>query len=185
MAASTASASQDAPLHRPRLLLEELQSDSRASSIEAARELLLEYGCFVAAQPSVASFCLGALEEEAANLPYSYLDRSGGAMLATFDRRPVAFIAWRSLPVPELSDAWELKRLWTRPEARGLGVGQALVEAVTARARAAGKTALLLDTAPGVMAAAVRLYRRLGFEECPSYNGRSLDGIAYLSKSLL
>lgn len=162
--------------------LEELAPDSAQTTVESARELLLEYGRFVQAQPGVASFCFGALEREVERLPESYLEQDGGAILARLDGLPAGFVAWRSLPA--LDSAWELKRLWTRPEARGSGLGRRLVEAVEQRARAAGKSRLVLDTAPDAMAAAHRLYLDLGFQPCPAYQGPALEGIIYLSKRL-
>jgi GNAT superfamily N-acetyltransferase len=161
-----------------------LTAASSATTLAAATRLLIEYGQFVAAQPSVASFCYGALEQEAANLPHSYLNQNGGAIVAAIHRRPIGFVAWRSLPDPALGHAWELKRLWIRPQARGSGAGRALVQAVIDCARAAGKTLLLLDTEPSAMAAAHRLYLQMGFTERAPYNGRSKDGIIYLQKAL-
>jgi putative acetyltransferase len=132
----------------------------------------------------VASFCLGALEHEAARLPESYWEQGGGALLAWLGDFPAGFVAWRSLPGVEFASAWELKRLWTRPETRGSGLGRRLVEAVEERARAAGKSQLLLDTAPEAMPVAHRLYLAMEFVERPPYNGRAQDGIAYLGKRL-
>jgi putative acetyltransferase len=169
-------------ISRKSVTLEELTPDSTPPAIEAAQELLLEYGRFVQAQSGVASFCFGALEREAERLPESYWERGGGAILAWLDRFPAGFVAWRS--APGLDAAWELKRLWTRPEARGAGLGRRLVEAVEERARAAGKSRLVLDTAPEAMAAAHRLYLDLGFQPCPPYNGPALKGIIYMSKQL-
>ena len=170
------------PISRKSLTLEELALDSTPMTIETARELLLEYGRFVQTQPSVASFCFGALEREVERLPQSYLEQNGGAILAWLDGIPAGFVAWRSLP--ELASAWELKRLWTRPEARGSGLGRRLVEAVEERARAAGKSCLVLDTAPDAMAAAHQLYLDLGFQPCSPYNGPALKGIVYMNKQL-
>jgi ribosomal protein S18 acetylase RimI-like enzyme len=164
--------------------IEELSHTSSSESIDAARQLLLEYGCFVASQTGVASFCFGSLEAEAADLPQSYLNQKGGAILARVGDKPIGFVAWRSLTLPQLASAWELKRLWTRPEARNTGVGRGLVQAVIERAHTAQKTRLFLDTEPNSMAAALRLYRSLGFADCEPYNGRSLDGILYLEKVL-
>jgi GNAT superfamily N-acetyltransferase len=161
-----------------------LTTETPATIIASARELLLEYGRFVAAQPDVSSFCFGALEQEAANLPQSYLDQRGGAIVALADNQPIGFVAWRSLPAPELATAWELKRLWTRPEARASGTGRALVQAVLDRARASAKSVVLLDTAPHAMPAAHKLYLQMGFLECPPYNGPSLYGIIYMRKRL-
>ncbi len=166
------------------LVLEFLSATSSARSIQTARELLLEYGQFVARQPDIATFCYGDLEAEAAGLPHSYLDRQGGALLAYLGPAAVGFVAWRALPDPLLSHAWELKRLWIRPQGRGHGLGRRLVQAVIDRARAAEKSALLLDTAPQSMAAAVEVYRQMGFVECPPYIGQAAEGILYMTKTL-
>jgi len=168
----------------PNFTLEYLAPNCAGDTLVAAKSLLLEYGHFVAAHPSVASFCFGALEQEVANLPSSYLDQNGGAIVAFINHHPVGFVAWRCLPTPELALAWELKRLWLRPEARGLGIGRALVQEVLDRARAHGKSIVLLDTSPDVMLAAYRLYLQMGFAECPPYNGRRLEGIVYMRKCL-
>ena len=160
--------------------LEYLAPNCTAGTLAAAKSLLLEYGHFVAAHPSVASFCFGILKQEADNLPNSYLDQNGGAILALSNDLPIGFVAWRSLPSPELASAWELKRLWLRPQARGLGIGRALVQQVLDRAKVNGKSIVLLDTAPEVMPAAYRLYLQMGFEECGPYNGPPLQGIVYM-----
>jgi GNAT superfamily N-acetyltransferase len=164
--------------------MHDLTMASPDALLSAARELLLEYGRFVAAQPGIASFCFGDLEIEAANLPQSYLDKSGGSIIVIQNNHPIGFIAWRSLPDPELADAWELKRLWLRAEARGSGIGRALIQAVLDRAKANAKSVVLLDTAPEAMVAAHKLYLHMGFVECPPYNGRSSDAIIYMRKTL-
>jgi putative acetyltransferase len=172
----------------PACVLQELTPQSPDSVILAAKELLLEYGEFVANQPPIATFCYGSLKEEAAALPHSFLDHAGGAMVARVNGKWAGFVAWRPLPAsqaaPHLASAWELKRLWIRPEARGYGIGRALVQAVFDRALSAGKSQILLDTSPQSMAAAHRLYLEMGFAECPPYNGPALPGIAYMLKSL-
>jgi ribosomal protein S18 acetylase RimI-like enzyme len=162
--------------------LEELTPSSPSSTL--ARELLLEYGHFVASQGNVASFCYGTLEQEAAALPKSYIDQGGGAIIAFANSQPAGFVAWRSFAKPGLSHAWELKRLWLRPNARGLGIGRALVQAVINRALAARKSAILLDTEPQSMASAYRLYQKMDFSECSAYNGSALPGILYMRKNL-
>jgi GNAT superfamily N-acetyltransferase len=55
----------------------------------------------------------------------------------------------------------------SRPPARGLGVGEALVRECARRARAAGAAALGLHTSAS-MRAAQRLYARLGFVRDPA-----------------
>jgi ribosomal protein S18 acetylase RimI-like enzyme len=58
--------------------------------------------------------------------------------------------------------AAELVSMWVRPSARGLGVGEALVEAVAAWAKAHDFRSLFLWVTES-NANAVRLYERLGF----------------------
>lgn len=166
--------------------LEALSEESSAESLAAARELLLEYGRFVIAQPGAARFCFGSLEQEAARLPHSYLDRGGGCLLATIGETPGGFIAWRALsPSPQvLAEAWEMKRLWARPTARGLGLGRRLTEAVIDRAAAAGRRAIYLDTAPASMGAAYRMYQQMGFHPCAPYNNTPVDDLVWMVKRL-
>lgn len=73
-----------------------------------------------------------------------------------------AGLAWVKLDEAEPPCA-NLYQVWVAPSVRGLGVGTALLEAATQWARDAGAAALRL----GVTwddSAAVRLYRRAGFE---------------------
>ena len=164
--------------------IEEVAPNSGPFLIDTARELLLEYGRFVMAQPGVARFCFGTLEKEAARLPQSYIEQGGGCLVAHSKQRPIGFVAWRAVPDTVTRDAWELKRLWVRSEGRGLGLGRALTQAVVNRAVAASRTALYLDTVPGAMTAAHRLYLDMGFEPCAAYNDNPVDGLAYLVKHL-
>lgn len=149
-----------------------------------ARELLLEYGRFVIAQPGAARFCFGSLEQEAARLPQSYIEQGGGCLIAHARGEPAGFVAWRALPAAVEPDAWELKRLWVRPAARGLSLGRALTQNVLDRAITAGRKAVYLDTAPAAMAAAHKLYLEMGFAPCPPYNDNPVEGLAWLRKPL-
>jgi GNAT superfamily N-acetyltransferase len=164
--------------------LHEIAAGASENTLAQARELLLEYGRFVIAQPGAARFCFGALEQEAARLPHSYLEQGGGCLIAHVQGNPAGFIAWRTLPIAVAPDAWELKRLWVRPVARGLSLGRALTQAVLHRAIAADCKAVYLDTAPAAMAAAHRLYLELGFEPCAPYNDNPVEGLAWLKKLL-
>jgi ribosomal protein S18 acetylase RimI-like enzyme len=166
--------------------LVELDQLTPAATLSAARELLLEYGRFVVAQPGAARFCFGSLEKEAARLPQSYLEQDGGCLLATVSNEPAGFIAWRALtPSPQVVErAWEVKRLWVRPTARGLRLGRLLTEAVLDRARDAKRSAVYLDTAPASMGAAYHMYLEMGFAPCPAYNDNPVEGLAYLVMSI-
>ncbi len=63
----------------------------------------------------------------------------------------------------------ELKRMWLRPEHRGRGLADRLMERVLSEAHTLGGRVLRLDSEHR-LAAAVRLYRRYGFREIADYN---------------
>ncbi len=66
----------------------------------------------------------------------------------------------------------EVKSMRTDPDARGRGVGAAILDHIVTTARAAGMTRLLLETGTGPMFdAAHRLYARAGFVPCPAFGG--------------
>lgn len=158
----------------------ELLPGAAAEVIAAARALLLDYGRFVQSEGSAAHFCFGSLEKEAATLPAGYAEQGGGCALAFVDAAPAGFVAWRQAPGALAATAWEMKRLWVPQKARGLGLGRLLTDFVLQRARAAGRTAVYLDTVPATMSAAVRLYRELGFQPCAPYAGTATPGVEYL-----
>lgn len=161
-----------------------LHAGATQAAITDARNLLHEYGRFVISQPGATYFCFESLEQEAAELPLSYLDRNGGALIAYAHDTPAGFIAWRDMPEDVAANAWEMKRLWVQTTARGLGLGRILTIAVLDRARAAGKAAIFLDTVPATMNSAYRLYLELGFKPCAPFNDNKMDGITHLSLSL-
>lgn len=73
----------------------------------------------------------------------------------------------------------EIQRVYVSPAARGLGAGRAMVEALMAQAKADGHRLVRLDTGRGLKAA-IALYERLGFTECPPYHAETpyLDHLA-------
>lgn len=81
------------------------------------------------------------------------------------------------------SDEAGFRMLVVDPAARGRGVGELMVSACLDRARAAGKTRMVLSTEPG-MRAAHRLYERLGFARLPERDWSPLPGISLLVYAL-
>jgi ribosomal protein S18 acetylase RimI-like enzyme len=95
----------------------------------------------------------------------------GDALLGTVT------IAWPGTPYAEVSKPGEIefRMLAVSPDARGRGVGEALVRAVIARAREAGAHRLVMSSAAS-MAAAHRLYQRLGFQRLPERDWNPVPG---------
>jgi putative acetyltransferase len=84
----------------------------------------------------------------------------------------------------DCGDYGEVKSLFTAPEARGHGIGMALMDRIEAEARALNLPVLRLETG-GVLEAAVRLYERCGFTTCGVYGKYTFDPLSiYMEKHL-
>lgn len=71
----------------------------------------------------------------------------------------------------------ELKRMYVRPQFRGAGFGEMLVEHLAAHTRAHGLTLLRLET--GIhQKAAIRLYERVGFRRIPPFGPYTNDPVS-------
>jgi len=96
-----------------------------------------------------------------------YLIEPNGFWIVRDGAKVAGCIALRALP--EIDGACELKRMYVRPEFRGRGIANALLEAVHAHARDAGFHWIYLDTKDG-LDVAISFYERRGYERCPRYN---------------
>ena len=77
----------------------------------------------------------------------------------------------------------EMKRLYIKPEMRGLHVGDLLVEEIIEHARKAGYKEMVLDTIVPLRAA-IGLYKKHGFQECEPYYDNPMDDVIYMKKDL-
>ncbi len=84
---------------------------------------------------------------------------------------------WREIGLP---DEGEFRMLAVAPHAQGQGVGEALARHVVDRFREEGARAVVLSSTP-LMAAAHRLYERLGFGRCPERDWSPLPGVDLLA----
>ena len=113
------------------------------------------------------SLCFQNFDHEVANLPGDYAPPSGRLLLARVGDDLAGCVALRRMD----ADACEMKRLYLRPEFRGTGLGGKMVDAILAEARQIGYSKMRLDTLPGRMDSAIKLYRSIGFQEIsPYYN---------------
>ena len=77
----------------------------------------------------------------------------------------------------------ELKRLFVRPEFRGRNLGEVLTRRIMDDAREEGYRFLRLDTLPGLKSA-LKLYRRLGFDEIEPYYDCLVPGTIFMEIAL-
>ncbi|RDW88984.1 hypothetical protein BP6252_01016 [Coleophoma cylindrospora] len=124
-------------------------------------------------------------------LLYLAVSRTTGAAIGCLGLRPLKGKSNHATPVGagEEGDRGtkkkiaEMKRLYCTPEARGLGVGAALVDLVLEGARELGYEECWLDTLP-TMGSARGLYLKRGFSEIEKYYDTPLEGTIFLGKKL-
>ncbi len=136
------------------------------ADLALVRLLMEAYGAHLAAYPAgAANMCLSGFGEELDRLHGKY----AALLLATVDGVAAGCVALRRLT--QVDGGCEMKRLWTEPKFRGMGIGRKLVEEAVRWARTEGMTAMYLDTISVAMPEAVRLYAAIGFERVEPYHG--------------
>jgi putative acetyltransferase len=157
-----------------------IRAAATTTDLAQARALFEEYAAWLAVD-----LCFQGFAGELATLPGAYAPPRGMLMLAGSPGAAVGCIALRPLSaVGSAPDAIaEVKRLYVRPQARGMGLGRRLVQSVIDGARAIGYRELKLDTLDR-MADARSLYAGLGFRECAPYYHNPIPGAVYMALAL-
>jgi putative acetyltransferase len=117
--------------------------------------------------------------EELNNLPGQYASPSGRLLIAMYGDKPAGCIALRKLG----HEVCEMKRLYIKPQFRGLGIGRALTEAIIDEAKRIQYARMRLDTVPS-MKEARALYVSLGFKEIKPYRYNPIEGSQFMELSL-
>lgn len=149
---------------------------SSPEQVSQVRSLFLEYAASLDF-----SLCFQNFQQEVDTLPGKYSPPDGLLLLAAGESgEPTGCIAVRPLGDGEC----EMKRLYVRPGCRGTGTGRELVEAAVRWASRRRYRAMKLDTIPGKMDAAIRLYRTFGFVECAPYYETPVEGSLFFTLAL-
>lgn len=131
--------------------------------------------------------CFQGFAQELAGLPGAYAPPSGRLLLARCDGALAGCVGLRPFEPDHARAAGgrvcEMKRLYVRPAFRGRGIGRKLATAVVDAARAIGYERMRLDTLAH-MAAAIALYRSLGFADVPPYRHNPLPRATYMELNL-
>ena len=120
-------------------------------------------------------------EAELAALPGKYAAPRGCVLLASDAGVTLGCVALRPLDDDAIC---EMKRLYVRPEGRGLGIARLLTARLIEEARISGYRRMLLDTLPS-MAQAQALYRSLGFLQIGPYCENPIAGTLHMALDLL
>ena len=133
-----------------------------AADHAAAQDLMREY-VFRLERDHAITVAYQDFDGEMATFP----DRYALVLLARVNGAAAAVCGLKRLN----AERCELKRLYCRDAFRGFGLGERLTLDCMDHARAEGFTRIVLDTHPA-LAAAVALYRRLGFTPGAPHNER-------------
>jgi len=155
-------------------MLRIVQAES-GEEIRSAAALFREYETWLGM-----SLCFQGFEEEVSSLPGYYAPPSGRLFLAYVDDELAGCVALRKFE----DDICEMKRLFLRENARGHGLGNALVEKLIEEARAIGYKKMRLDTYPPKMGKAVRLYESHGFHPIEKYYDNPHEGVLFMELTL-
>jgi len=105
--------------------------------------------------------------------------KNGCLLLAEYKGQAVGCVGLRKLG----DGICEMKRLYVRPEFRGLNIGRKLAEAIIVAASKIGYTSVRGDTVPS-MKIAQALYASLGFKEIRPYRYNPIEGAIYIELKL-
>lgn len=143
--------------------------------IKATKELFHEYTQWLNIDLNFQFFAT-----EMASFPGKYTPPTGELLLArTTDGNPAGCAALRPLS----GDICEMKRLFVKDSAKGLGIGKALALALIQAAKVLGYRYMRLDSLPR-MNAALKLYRVLGFTDIEAYYETPLEDTVFLELDL-
>jgi GNAT superfamily N-acetyltransferase len=146
--------------------------------IDEIRILFREYEAYLNVDLSFQDF-----ESELANLPGKYAPPFGMLILAMEDQKACGCGALRRFG--SIQDrVCEMKRLYVRPEARGLGIGKQIARRLIQEAVRLGYFTMVLDTL-NKLKAAINLYESLGFVRTKPYYDNPISGVIYWKLDLM
>ncbi len=118
-------------------------------------------------------------DNERRHIADMYMPPAGALYLAENDGVTAGCVGLRKLE----GHRCEMKRLYVRPDFRGLGIGTALCDQIIQKGRQMGYGEMVLDTL-ATMHSALALYRSLGFKQIKPYYHNPLPDAQYLALKL-
>ena len=151
-----------------------VNSATSMRELEQIRDLFFDYSNSLGFDLSFQNF-----QKELNELPGDYSPPSGRLLLGFHDSDPAGCVALRRIS----EEICEMKRLFVRPQCRGLGLGRALAMKVIEDACEIGYRRMRLDIVP-TMQTAIALYFSLGFKEIEPYRYNPIKGAKFMELHL-
>ena len=144
-------------------------------------QLVTEFNNGILEQGNDVVQCLNSqhLEDELKDMNLKYALPFGRMYLALVDGKAVGCAA-----LTKNDEAYcEIKRLYLKPEYRGMGISKALVEIIIKDAKKIGYKHMRLDTFP-FMSSAIKLYEKYGFYYIDRYNDNPAETAIFMQLDL-
>lgn len=119
------------------------------------------------------------IDDELKNPEHKYTAPVGELLVAVNNGVVLGMVAYHR----HSNELCEMKRLYVRPQARGMHVGDKLVTTIIDHAKSAGYKEMVLDTIVPLKAA-ISLYKKIGFVECEPYYNNPMNDVIYMHKFL-
>lgn len=119
------------------------------------------------------------IDDELKNPAKKYTPPEGEILVAIIDNKVVGMVAYHRLT----DTCCEMKRLYVKPECRGMKLGEKLIQNIISNSVKAGYKEMVLDTIKPLKSA-IHLYKKFGFVECKPYYNNPMDDVIYLKKTL-
>jgi ribosomal protein S18 acetylase RimI-like enzyme len=139
-----------------------------------ARNVFQEYRSSFGASPNFQDF-----DREVSALPGDYAPPDGCLLIALYRGQVAGCVALRKFG----DGICEMKRLYVRPQFRGLKIGRALTECVIQHARRLELSYMRLDTLP-ILEKALSLYRSIGFKVVAPYRNSPISDAIFMELEL-
>ena len=117
------------------------------------------------------------LNSELEDIATKYTSPNGEMFVAVENDTVMGMVAYHK----HNNNRCEMKRLYVKPQARGLHLGDKLVKEIISHAKSAGFKEMVLDTIEPLKAA-IALYQKHGFEKCEPYYNNPMDDVVYMIK---
>lgn len=119
------------------------------------------------------------ITEELKDPSKKYTPPEGELLVAIEKEKVIGMIAYHK----HSSKRCEMKRLYVKPEYRGMKLGEQLIQKIIELAKQSGYTEMVLDTlAP--LQSAIYLYQKIGFQQCEPYYNNPMNDVIYFKKTL-